>query len=80
MIYELQRFRKMKTTYGKPRKPCHYSDENGSDYDLMFMGPCIVLYFYSKNQLDAQFFEFVEYHSTCFGPSFRPSSEVQDCT
>jgi len=25
-------------------------------------------------------FEFTEYHSTCFGRSFRPSSEVQDCT
>jgi len=27
-----------------------------------------------------QFFEFIEYHSTCFGRSFRPSSGVQDCT
>jgi len=25
-------------------------------------------------------FEFTEYHSTCFGLSFRPSSGVQDCT
>ena len=25
-------------------------------------------------------FEFIEYHSTCFGRSFRPSSGVQDCT
>jgi hypothetical protein len=25
-------------------------------------------------------FEFIEYQSTCFGQSFRPSSEVQDCT
>jgi len=25
-------------------------------------------------------FEFIEYHSTCFGLSFRPSSGVQDCT
>ena len=24
-------------------------------------------------------FEFIEYHSTCFGRSFRPSSGVQDC-
>jgi len=24
--------------------------------------------------------EFIEYHSTCFGGSFRPSSGVQDCT
>jgi len=23
---------------------------------------------------------FTEYHSTCFGRSFRPSSGVQDCT
>jgi len=25
-------------------------------------------------------FEFIEYHSTCFVRSFRPSSRVQDCT
>jgi hypothetical protein len=25
-------------------------------------------------------FEFIEYHSTCFRRSFRPSSGVQDCT
>ena len=25
-------------------------------------------------------FEFIEYHSTCFRQSFRPSSGVQDCT
>jgi len=25
-------------------------------------------------------FEFTEYHSTCFGRSFRPSAGVQDCT
>ena len=25
-------------------------------------------------------FEFIEYHSTCFGRSFRPSSGVQDRT
>jgi len=25
-------------------------------------------------------FKFIEYHSTCFGRSFRPSSGVQDCT
>jgi len=24
--------------------------------------------------VNAQFFEFIEYHSTCFGRSFRPSS------
>jgi hypothetical protein len=28
----------------------------------------------------AQFFEFIDYHSTCFGWSFRASSGVQDCT
>jgi len=32
-----------------------------------------------ENQLDAQFFEFIEYHSTRFGRSFRPSLGVQDC-
>ena len=26
------------------------------------------------------FFDFIEYHSTCFGRSLRPSSGVQDCT
>jgi len=36
--------------------------------------------FLEYNQLDAQFFEFVEYHSTHFGRSFHPSSGVQDCT
>jgi len=36
--------------------------------------------FLQWNQLDAQFFEFIEYHSTCFGRPFRPSSGVQDCT
>jgi hypothetical protein len=39
--------------------------------------PDIFLYY---NQLDAQFFEFIEYHCTCFGRSFLPSSGVQDCT
>ena len=29
-----------------------------------------------ENQLDAQFFEFIEYHSTRFGRSFRPSLGV----
>ena len=37
--------------------------------------------FYTKtNKIYNFFFEFIEYHSTCFGRSFRPSSEVQDCT
>jgi len=31
------------------------------------MGPCIVIDFYSKTNKNAQFFEFIEYHSTCFG-------------
>jgi hypothetical protein len=47
---------------------------------LMFVGPCIMIYFYSKNQLDAQLFEFIECHCTCFRQSFRPSSGVQNCT
>ena len=36
-----------------------------------------------KNQLDAplyQIYFILEWHSTCFGRSFRPSSGVQDCT
>ena len=46
----------------------------------MFMGPCIVIYFYRKTNYMYNFFEFIEYYSTCFGRSFRPSSGVQDCT
>jgi hypothetical protein len=34
----------------------------------------------SMNITDAKFFEFIEYRSTCFGRSFRPSSGAQDCT
>jgi hypothetical protein len=34
------------------------------------------LFFLQYNQLDAQFFEFIEYHSTCFGRSFRPASGI----
>ena len=30
-----------------------------------------------QNQLDAQFFEFIEYHSACFGRPFRPSLLVK---
>ena len=33
--------------------------------------------FLQYNQLDAQFFEFIEYHSTCFGRSFRPSNSME---
>jgi len=36
-----------------------------------------------QNQLDAPMYLFyfiLEWHSTCFGRSFRPSSGVQDCT
>jgi len=39
--------------------------------------------FCSKNQLDAPKYQInfiLEWHSTCFGRSFRPSSAVQDCT
>jgi len=35
-------------------------------------------YFYSKTTR-CTIFEFTEYHSTCFGRSFLPSSGVQDC-
>ena len=30
--------------------------------------------------MDAQFFDFIDYHSTCFVQSLRPSSGVQDRT
>ena len=39
-----------------------------------------ICYISIVNQLDAQFFEFIEFHSTCLGRSFRPSSGVQFCT
>jgi len=35
--------------------------------------------FRKQNQLDSKFLEFIEYHSACFGRSFRPSSGVQNC-
>ena len=46
-----------------------------------FIGPCIVIYFYSKTNQMHQCIKFIlEWHSTCFGRSFRPSSGLQDCT
>ena len=48
-----------------------------------FIGPCIIIYFYNKNQPDVPFSQtyfILEQNSTCFGRSFRPSSGVQDCT
>ena len=50
---------------------------------LTFIGPCIVISFLQQNQLDIpmyQIYFIFEWHSTCFGRSFRPSSGVQDCT
>jgi hypothetical protein len=49
---------------------------------LTFIGPCIVIYSYSKtNQMHLflKLFILVK-HSTCFGRSFHPSSGAQDCT
>ena len=50
--------------------------------DLTFIGPCIVVYFYSKTYQMHQCIKFILFwnYSTCFGRSFRPSSGVQDCT
>jgi hypothetical protein len=49
---------------------------------LMFTGPCIVIYSYSKtNQMHLFLKIFIlAKHSTCFRQSFRPSSGAQDCT
>ena len=48
---------------------------------LTFVGPCIVIHFYSKtNQMHNIWNLFIlERHSTCFGRFLRPSSRVQDC-
>jgi hypothetical protein len=49
---------------------------------LTFIGPCIVIYSYSKtNQMHLFLQLFIPVkHSKCFGRSFRPSSGAQDCT
>jgi hypothetical protein len=49
---------------------------------LTFIGPCIIIYSYSKTNkmhLFHRLFILVK-RSTCFGQSFRPSSGAQDCT
>jgi len=45
---------------------------------LMFVGPCIAIYFYSKtNQMhNISNLFYLEQQSTCFGWSLRPSSGV----
>ena len=58
----------------------HINDVNTLPVCFMFMGPCIVIYCYSKTNQMHNFFEFTKYHSTCFGRPFRPSSGVQDRT
>jgi hypothetical protein len=45
---------------------------------LTFMRPCVVKCVARPNR--CTILEFIEYHATCFGRSFRPSSGVQDCT
>ena len=48
---------------------------------MTFIGPCIMIYFYSKTNEMHQCIKFIlEWHPTCFGRSFRPSSGVEDCT
>ena len=43
---------------------------------LTFRAPCIVIYSYNKNQLDAIFFYFILVkNSKCFGQIYCPSSE-----
>jgi len=42
---------------------------------LTFRGPCIVIYFYNKNQQDELFLKFIlVYNSTCLGHVYCPSS------
>ena len=44
---------------------------------LTFRGPCIVIYSYNKNQLDALFHKFIlVWNSTCFGQIYCPPSGV----
>jgi len=47
-----------------------------------FIGPCIVIYFYSITNQMHECIKFIlfEQHCTCFVRSFRPSSGDQDCT
>jgi hypothetical protein len=50
--------------------------------NLMFIGPCIVIYSYSttnKMHLFLKLFILVK-RSTCFGRSFRPSSGSQNAS
>jgi hypothetical protein len=52
-------------------------DQEGSDRHLVLRHcPRISVVKPSRRAI----FQFIEYHSTCFGRSFRPSSGVQDCT
>jgi hypothetical protein len=46
--------------------------------NVMFVGPCIVIYSYSKTNLMHNILNlfYLEQHSTCFGLSLRPSSGV----
>jgi hypothetical protein len=49
-------------------------------WHLTFIGPCLVIYSYSKTDkmcLFLKLFMLVK-HSTCFGRSFHPSSRAQD--
>jgi hypothetical protein len=47
--------------------------------DLTFIWPCILIISIVK-PTRCTIFKFIEYHSTCFGRSFLPSSGVKDCT
>ena len=67
--------------------PKHFGDNYTIKWKNIFfmtsIGPCIVIFFYSKTNQMHQYIKFIlflEWHSTCFGRSFRPSSAVEDCT
>ena len=49
---------------------------------LTFIGPCILIYFYSKTNKMHQRIKFILFwnDTTCFRRSFHPSSGVHDCT
>jgi len=49
-----------------------------ANINLTFVGPCIVIYFYSKPPrcTVSQIYFILEQYSTCFERSFRPSSGV----